>query len=1277
MDQTTSLLTEDKDLDDAASMISQGPSVNFSFDRELLQTPRYREVYKDLYKRYKRETIASSQLSPRVSTMRSGNATGTAGTGMPPSALEQTVYQLPSGRLNTMVETLGAVPAPPPRAPPDIPAPAAEPGRQASLLRPPSQQPSSSRKRSISPANAPVDPFVAGLPFLGIRYEGETDLIPEDLFSDKSSSEGETSDKPSDGSIQRPELDPRADETDPAPRKLHPPNPQVESDREAVSDYDAEGVSLESALDRQLRALQQANSKEAIIQDFKSEPLQGVQGAAPDFTAAQRRSSLPRRVLYEVAMNDEDYGVSDHEDHEPSKPALIRDNKNETGFGSSAGNDGPASTSKMSDSQSTSAIITEISLPDNHDSVNEEVGGAELTLTEPEPLSRETSHTSSTESDSNALPLRLQAAVKAVRKENRRLAEIPQSSPGIGSIISDTLSLPKVTSKLDLPVITPNKSPFEIDFEARSGSASPMVLHDNASSGVPHRPYIPTPAPAPIFRPPARVAPPVPPNRPFHRNSHGSVPNTPSVEIVEPQGKKQSEGRRPPPPVPAPRSRHQRQTVSLSVLAKPLPTSPVINDASPNGAPTRAAPPPPQSAPLSSIASTQIARSTQASLRQSPEHHSDLIVASPQLVCSTDSSPKPEQARLTSPALGSPQTTISDDASTVSISIAPSRDSTSAQHDTSSLGSQTANTMLNAQQIQTAYANAESLAETGLTGGLAPILSGDNPQTQSIFKSLQRTKAKVKSPTKGLRSRVSRHHLSFLGSDGGTKQKLFHEYAKAGNKTALLEALQGNGKLVNGFQKLDNDKEALTPLMRAAARNHVDCMECLVLNGADYSLADKEGRIALHHASAAGSVDAVRFLTERFHSASPPTGQKGPLRAVDTEDHSGFRALHLAAGKGHIEVMQVLLQGGAKVEACDKFGRTPLYPALLGHHFEAFRLLLDCGANYNHFDFSMKNVLMWATESNAQKAVQLLLELGVDRHRKDSDGNQAIHFAAANGHVTILEMLYLSLEDLEVQNKYGERPMHLAAGANMVRVVKALLRVGCETMCFTSGRSKGAKVKSFKDLAATPLHYACAAGADSVAQDIVLHSADKSLQMVNAGQEDGTTPLMLAAQAGCFPITLLLLEHGANPNAKTVHEHMTALHYAVKAGDLESTQLLARNGAELRAKNKKKQTPGQYGTDDYTKTNAAYMFLHRTIWATNNKPGRLAPDSQQPRPSSAIQPQMTATPSFSSLGIYTGQPQTFAQPGNFVPHHPQSYYQSSSRTDGELEPPPAYTVRRQ
>jgi ankyrin repeat protein len=61
----------------------------------------------------------------------------------------------------------------------------------------------------------------------------------------------------------------------------------------------------------------------------------------------------------------------------------------------------------------------------------------------------------------------------------------------------------------------------------------------------------------------------------------------------------------------------------------------------------------------------------------------------------------------------------------------------------------------------------------------------------------------------------------------------------------------------------------------------------------------------------------------------------------------------------------------------------------------------------------------------------------------------------------------------------------------------------------------------------TPLHLA----AENCHADVVMQLLDKGAK-INVAAKDNTTPLHLAAQEGCTNVVAVLLEHGANVHAK-------------------------------------------------------------------------------------------------------------------------------------------------
>ena len=88
-----------------------------------------------------------------------------------------------------------------------------------------------------------------------------------------------------------------------------------------------------------------------------------------------------------------------------------------------------------------------------------------------------------------------------------------------------------------------------------------------------------------------------------------------------------------------------------------------------------------------------------------------------------------------------------------------------------------------------------------------------------------------------------------------------------------------------------------------------------------------------------------------------------------------------------------------------------------------------------------------------------------------------------------------------------------------------------------------------------------------------LLAADPSL--VHARDQEGSTPLHWAAWRGQVEAARLLLEAGADVNARNQNTHWgtTPLHAAAHGNQAAVTQLLLAHGADIHAKNLNKRTP--------------------------------------------------------------------------------------------------------
>ncbi len=126
-------------------------------------------------------------------------------------------------------------------------------------------------------------------------------------------------------------------------------------------------------------------------------------------------------------------------------------------------------------------------------------------------------------------------------------------------------------------------------------------------------------------------------------------------------------------------------------------------------------------------------------------------------------------------------------------------------------------------------------------------------------------------------------------------------------------------------------EDGATPFLRAAQSGDVTVMKLLLERGADPKLATANGDTALMVASGIGWVDGVTF---EWSEAENLEAVKMCLDlGIDPNiaDGDGRTALHGAAHKGRNDVISLLVEHGAKLDARDKGSRDTFTGALEGH----------------------------------------------------------------------------------------------------------------------------------------------------------------------------------------------------------------------------------------------------------------------------------------------------------------------------------------------------------
>ena len=132
-----------------------------------------------------------------------------------------------------------------------------------------------------------------------------------------------------------------------------------------------------------------------------------------------------------------------------------------------------------------------------------------------------------------------------------------------------------------------------------------------------------------------------------------------------------------------------------------------------------------------------------------------------------------------------------------------------------------------------------------------------------------------------------------------------------------------------------NYYKSFHPLIAAALQNRPSMIDILLRGGAEVDGRGDNNMTALHVASELGFTNVVQRLLD----AGAGVDEKTTISEI-----IDVAALHLAAGKGHLAVVKLLLERGA-TQLADANGYTPLFYAAAAGFDRVVKILLQSGAS--------------------------------------------------------------------------------------------------------------------------------------------------------------------------------------------------------------------------------------------------------------------------------------------------------------------------------------------
>jgi ankyrin repeat protein len=422
-----------------------------------------------------------------------------------------------------------------------------------------------------------------------------------------------------------------------------------------------------------------------------------------------------------------------------------------------------------------------------------------------------------------------------------------------------------------------------------------------------------------------------------------------------------------------------------------------------------------------------------------------------------------------------------------------------------------------------------------------------------------------------------------------TQFRFIHEVDVSGLHVAsyfgLSELVDRAIKLKKVFSINAKTRRGETALHWAVTYRQNDFLKFLITQEADLNIQDNEKKTALHKAIANGDVSSVGILL-----SSP--------RRVDLrlEDSQNYTPLRLAAYYGQMKIVEMLLEGGAEINAKDKNGWTALrWAAQHRGHKGIVELLVRNKASLETpamNDLDQKwTLLRWAAAEGREPFIQLLIKKRVDLNDTNSEGWTAIRWAVEYGHGMTAWLLMQARADVNKPDRKGFTPLHSAAENWQKTTDKSLIWLLLEN---------GADIHARTILGLTALHIAASLGHTSLAwlllekganlmerdvnQRTALHCAiiegqisvarlliERDERLIGAIDDEKRTGLHVAASSGSFPIVLLLVNSGAAIDALD-REGYTPLHRAVSQQHHDVVAFLVGRGADINIPNNKRWT---------------------------------------------------------------------------------------------------------
>ncbi|MFH1197137.1 MAG: ankyrin repeat domain-containing protein [bacterium] len=303
----------------------------------------------------------------------------------------------------------------------------------------------------------------------------------------------------------------------------------------------------------------------------------------------------------------------------------------------------------------------------------------------------------------------------------------------------------------------------------------------------------------------------------------------------------------------------------------------------------------------------------------------------------------------------------------------------------------------------------------------------------------------------------------------------------------------------NDLTKINSeDENERTPLHWAARGVYYEIMRYLVAKGADVNARDNNNITALISVVSRNNLEAATLLLDN--------GAK-----IQEEDNLRKAPIFYAIGSESQKMMELLIKRGAYLEPVNNYKRTPLLMTCRETGaLQIVKLLVESGANINAKDIFGDTPLTLTAWRGFEDIVNYLLDNNAEFTTEGNEGIKLLSFAVDKRLWKLYNQMIDKGGDAFLKILYELPVLYLAASGGSIEIVNDLI-------------SRKIPVNGIDEYGWTPLHYASYFGRAEVVKLLIAKGAD-----VNPKTPLGESPLYLARSEIKTDVADILLTAGSD-----------------------------------------------------------------------------------------------------------------------------------------------------